>query len=52
MKKITYDIIQLIGLLLIASGVYANWGGGVAAIVTGVILLVFPLVEIYLTRKR
>ena len=51
MKRAILDIVQCVGLLLIGGGIWAQWGGALAALVTGVLLVLVPMVELHLIRK-
>lgn len=52
MNARVYDIANLVGVALIAGGVYTDWGLPPALITTGTLILGLTLIGAWLARRR
>jgi hypothetical protein len=51
-RAIFFDVVQAAGLGILAAGLWAQFGGPVAAIAGGTALIVLPLLEVALLGRR
>jgi hypothetical protein len=51
-RAIFFDVVQAIGLAILAAGLWAQCGPAIAAIAVGAGLIVLPIIEIELLRRR
>lgn len=51
MRRLVLDVLQLVGLGLVAGGAAVNYGLGAALMVAGALLIAIPLIEAHLLRR-
>lgn len=52
MRLLAYDLLQCLGIALLAAGVYVEHGGPRACMVAGGLLVVLPIVDAVMAARR